>query len=53
MRFFLALADRGHTAMTSGLQVTGKVFGSEASIVSDQAENRVRATTAVLADAAG
>jgi ornithine carbamoyltransferase len=30
-----------HTGMTSGLEVTGEVFQSGASIVFDQAENRL------------
>jgi len=37
-----------HTGMTSGLEVTGEVFGSEASIVFDQAENRLHTIKAVL-----
>jgi len=31
-----------HTGMTEGLEVTGKVFGSGANIVSGQAANRPR-----------
>jgi ornithine carbamoyltransferase len=37
-----------HTGMTSGLEVTGEVFGSPASIVFDQAENRLHTIKAVL-----
>jgi ornithine carbamoyltransferase len=37
-----------HTGMTSGLEVTGDVFGSPASIVFDQAENRLHTIKAVL-----
>ena len=37
-----------HTGMTGGLEVTGEVFGSEASIVFDQAENRLHTIKAVL-----
>src|SRR5690348_599955 len=37
-----------HTGMTSGLEVTGEVFGSTASIVFDQAENRLHTIKAVL-----
>ena len=37
-----------HTGMTSGLEVTGEVFGSGASIVFDQAENRLHTIKAVL-----
>ena len=37
-----------HTFMTSGLEVTGEVFGSGASIVFDQAENRLHTIKAVL-----
>jgi ornithine carbamoyltransferase len=37
-----------HTAMTSGLEVTGEVFASPASIVFDQAENRLHTMKAVL-----
>jgi aspartate/ornithine carbamoyltransferase-like protein len=37
-----------HTGMTSGLEVTGEVFGSEASIVFDQAENRLHTIKAIL-----
>ncbi|MFD0689060.1 ornithine carbamoyltransferase [Actinomadura fibrosa] len=37
-----------HTGMTSGLEVTGEVFESEASIVFDQAENRLHTIKAVL-----
>jgi ornithine carbamoyltransferase len=39
-----------HTGMTSGLEVTGEVFRSPASILFDQAENRLRQH---LAGAAG
>ena len=37
-----------HTGMTSGLEVTGEVFGSPASIVFDQAENRLHTIKAVI-----
>jgi ornithine carbamoyltransferase len=37
-----------HTGMTSGLEVTGDVFGSPASIVFDQAENRLHTIKAIL-----
>jgi ornithine carbamoyltransferase len=37
-----------HTGMTEGLEVTGEVFGSNASIVFDQAENRLHTIKAVL-----
>src|SRR6201989_1765141 len=37
-----------HTGMTGGLEVTGEVFGSGASIVFDQAENRLHTIKAVL-----
>jgi ornithine carbamoyltransferase len=37
-----------HTGMTSGLEVTGEVFNSEASIVFDQAENRLHTIKAIL-----
>jgi len=37
-----------HTGMTSGLEVTGEVFGSAASIVFDQAENRLHTIKAIL-----
>jgi ornithine carbamoyltransferase len=37
-----------HTGMTDGLEVTGEVFGSDASIVFDQAENRLHTIKAVL-----
>ena len=37
-----------HTGMTNGLEVTGEVFGSGASIVFDQAENRLHTIKAVL-----
>ena len=37
-----------HTGMTSGLEVTGEVFASEASIVFDQAENRLHTIKAIL-----
>src|SRR5271166_1271592 len=37
-----------HTGMTSGLEVTGEVFQSAASIVFDQAENRLHTIKAVL-----
>ena len=34
--------------MTDGLEVTGEVFGSDASIVFDQAENRLHTIKAIL-----
>jgi ornithine carbamoyltransferase len=37
-----------HTGMTSGLEVTGAVFESGASIVFDQAENRLHTIKAIL-----
>ena len=37
-----------HTGMTAGLEVTDKVFRSEASIVFDQAENRLHTIKAIL-----
>ena len=37
-----------HTGMSSGLEVTNDVFGSAASIVFDQAENRLHTIKAVL-----
>ncbi len=37
-----------HTGMTSGLEVTGEVFNSAASIVFDQAENRLHTIKAIL-----
>jgi ornithine carbamoyltransferase len=37
-----------HTGMTGGLEVTGEVFGSPASIVFDQAENRLHTIKAIL-----
>jgi ornithine carbamoyltransferase len=37
-----------HTSMTSGLEVTGEILGSPASIVFDQAENRLHTIKAVL-----
>jgi ornithine carbamoyltransferase len=37
-----------HTGMTDGLEVTGEVFGSNASIVFDQAENRLHTIKAIL-----
>ena len=37
-----------HTGMTGGLEVTGEVFGSGASIVFDQAENRLHTIKAIL-----
>ena len=36
------------TGMTSGLEVTGEVFNSGASIVFDQAENRLHTIKAIL-----
>jgi ornithine carbamoyltransferase len=37
-----------HTAMSGGLEVTGEVFESNASIVFDQAENRLHTIKAIL-----
>jgi hypothetical protein len=37
-----------HTGMTSGLEVTGEVFQSDASIVFDQAEHRLHTIKAIL-----
>jgi ornithine carbamoyltransferase len=37
-----------HTGMTNGLEVTGEVFESPASIVFDQAENRLHTIKAIL-----
>jgi ornithine carbamoyltransferase len=37
-----------HTGMTEGLEVTGEVFESDASIVFDQAENRLHTIKAIL-----
>jgi ornithine carbamoyltransferase len=37
-----------HTGMSSGLEVTGEVFSSGASIVFDQAENRLHTIKAIL-----
>ncbi len=37
-----------HTGMTDGLEVTGEVFESSASIVFDQAENRLHTIKAIL-----
>jgi ornithine carbamoyltransferase len=37
-----------HTGMTGGLEVTGEVFESNASIVFDQAENRLHTIKAIL-----
>jgi ornithine carbamoyltransferase len=37
-----------HTGMTTGLEVTGQVFESPASIVFDQAENRLHTIKAIL-----
>ncbi len=37
-----------HTGMAQGLEVTGEVFESEASIVFDQAENRLHTIKAIL-----
>jgi ornithine carbamoyltransferase len=37
-----------HTGMTTGLEVTGDVFESPASIVFDQAENRLHTIKAIL-----
>jgi len=37
-----------HTGMSGGLEVTGEVFESPASIVFDQAENRLHTIKALL-----
>jgi ornithine carbamoyltransferase len=37
-----------HTGMTVGLEVTGEVFGSDASIMFEQAENRLHIIKAIL-----
>jgi ornithine carbamoyltransferase len=37
-----------HTGMSEGLEVTGEVFESSASIVFDQAENRLHTQKALL-----
>jgi ornithine carbamoyltransferase len=37
-----------HTVITSGLEVTGDVFESEASIVFDQSENRLHTIKTIL-----
>jgi ornithine carbamoyltransferase len=37
-----------HTGMSNGLEVTGEVFESGASIVFDQAENRLHIVKAIL-----
>ena len=37
-----------HTDMKQGIEVTGEVFESEASIVFDQAENRLHTIKAIL-----
>jgi ornithine carbamoyltransferase len=42
-----------HTGMTTGLEVTGEVFNSGASIVFDQAENRLHTIKAVLVSTLG
>jgi ornithine carbamoyltransferase len=42
-----------HTGMTSGLEVTGEVFDSPASIVFDQAENRLHTIKAILVSSLG
>ena len=42
------LPDQGCVVMTSGLEVTGEVFESPASIVFDQAENRLHTIKAIL-----
>jgi ornithine carbamoyltransferase len=42
-----------HTGMTSGLEVTGEVFESPASIVFDQAENRLHTIKAILVGTLG
>jgi ornithine carbamoyltransferase len=38
----------GHTGMTEGLEVTGEVFGSTASIVFGHAANRLHTIKAIL-----
>ena len=35
------------TGLASGLQLTGEVFGSTATIIFDQAENRLQAVQAI------
>ena len=42
-----------HTGMSEGLEVTGEVFESPASIVFDQAENRLHTIKALLVATAG
>jgi ornithine carbamoyltransferase len=42
-----------HTGMTKGLEVTGEVFESSASIVFEQAENRLHTIKAILAATLG
>jgi ornithine carbamoyltransferase len=42
-----------HTGMTDGLEVTGEVFNSGASIVFDQAENRLHTIKAILVTTLG
>jgi ornithine carbamoyltransferase len=42
-----------HTGMTDGLEVTGEVFNSAASIVFDQAENRLHTIKAILVASLG
>jgi ornithine carbamoyltransferase len=37
-----------HTGMTNGLKVTGEVFDSSASVVFEQAENRLHTIKAIL-----
>jgi ornithine carbamoyltransferase len=37
-----------HTGMSGGLEVTGEVFESQASIVFDQAENRLHTIKSLL-----
>lgn len=47
----MSLVGRGmmeHTGITSGLEVADEVFRSPASIVFDQAENRLRIIEAAL-----
>ena len=41
------------TGMTSGLEVTGEVFGSPASVVFDHAENRLHTIKAILVTTLG
>jgi ornithine carbamoyltransferase len=48
LRYLLKLAEALKLGMTGGLEVTGEVFTSGASIVFDQAENRLHTIKAVL-----